>query len=232
MAHDQPTYASVPGIRVFGMMCVKPGYSVRKPSAQPPKRYQLQKPFYRPGSQTSYGQSNLGSNKDAYARPSYGSTSSSQNSHQITSSSTNFNSGSSSSNYHGSDSYQSQGNYQYLNRPESISSSSFNNNNNYRPEPVSINNFPSSGYGRNNEREGDAPIEAVTEVDNKLLINSSTQAAEETNTTLSEDTTKTEEEKSKREKRSLNENSIDPDDDVPEFPWDRVIEFEKTLVWD
>jgi hypothetical protein len=23
MSHDQPTYASVPGIRVFGMMCVR-----------------------------------------------------------------------------------------------------------------------------------------------------------------------------------------------------------------
>lgn len=37
MAHDQPTYASVPGIRVFGMMCVKPGNSVRKPTASPLK---------------------------------------------------------------------------------------------------------------------------------------------------------------------------------------------------
>ncbi|KAM7358920.1 doublesex cognate 73A [Cochliomyia hominivorax] len=234
MAHDQPTYASVPGIRVFGMMCVKPGYSVRKPSAQPPKRYQLQKPFYRPSTQSSYGQSNLGNNKDAYGRPSYGSSSSSQNNHQISSSTTNFNTASS-SNYHGSDSFQSQGNYQYLNRPESISSSSFNNNNNYRPEPVSINNFPGSGYGRNNEREGDAPIEAATEVDNKLLLNTSTQAAEEgNNTTVSEETntTKAEETELKREKRSLNENTIDADDDVPEFPWDRVIEFEKTLVWD
>lgn len=41
MAHDQPTYASVPGIRVFGMMCVKPGVKVRRPS-QPPQRYQNQ----------------------------------------------------------------------------------------------------------------------------------------------------------------------------------------------
>lgn len=24
MSHDQPTYASVPGIRVYGMMCVRP----------------------------------------------------------------------------------------------------------------------------------------------------------------------------------------------------------------
>lgn len=24
MSHDQPTYASVPGIRVYGMMCVQP----------------------------------------------------------------------------------------------------------------------------------------------------------------------------------------------------------------
>lgn len=28
MSHDQPTYASVPGIRVYGMMCVKPTTSV------------------------------------------------------------------------------------------------------------------------------------------------------------------------------------------------------------
>lgn len=44
MAHDQPTYASVPGIRVFGMMCVKPsgetnnGYHIQRPV--PPKRNQ------------------------------------------------------------------------------------------------------------------------------------------------------------------------------------------------
>lgn len=37
MAHDQPTYASVPGIRVFGMMCVKPGNSIRKPTTNPLK---------------------------------------------------------------------------------------------------------------------------------------------------------------------------------------------------
>jgi len=46
MAHDQPTYASVPGIRVFGMMCVKPGVPIRRPSVQPPKRFQQTKPFY------------------------------------------------------------------------------------------------------------------------------------------------------------------------------------------
>ena len=27
MSHDQPTYASVPGIRVYGMMCVNKNYS-------------------------------------------------------------------------------------------------------------------------------------------------------------------------------------------------------------
>lgn len=256
MAHDQPTYASVPGIRVFGMMCVKPGYSVRKPSVQPPKRYQLQKPFYRPGSQTSFGQSNGnigstsannqyggGNNKNVYDRPQYGggsssaglSSSSGSTSSSSTSSSA-FNAASS-NNYHAADSYQSQGNYQYLNRPESISTSSFNNNNknnnnnnNFRPEPVSINNFPGGGYGRNNEREGEAPIEAATEVDNKLSITTSTQAADEARTTLSEETTKSEE--LKRDKRSLSENTIDLDEDSPEFPWDRVIEFEKTIVWD
>lgn len=53
MAHDQPTYASVPGIRVFGMMCVKPtsdthiGYHIQRPA--PPKRnqyYQTQSSYY------------------------------------------------------------------------------------------------------------------------------------------------------------------------------------------
>lgn len=53
MAHDQPTYASVPGIRVFGMMCVKPsgeannGYHIQRPV--PPKRNQ-----YISQSQPSY----------------------------------------------------------------------------------------------------------------------------------------------------------------------------------
>lgn len=277
MAHDQPTYASVPGIRVFGMMCVKPGYSVRKPSAQPPKRYQLQKPFYRPGSQTTYGQqsnsnvgggssnigntfghqsnSNLGASssnvggtkdtyssgsqqyggsKDTYGRPSYGGSSSSSSSSSSSNSGSlaGFNSATS-SNYHGSDSFSpAQSNYQYLNRPESIST--FNNNKNYRPEPVSINNFPGGSYGRNNEREGADNIEAVTEVDNKLLINTSTQASDEARTTVSEETTKVATEETKREKRSLSiENAVDGEsDDMPEFPWDRVIEFEKTLVWD
>lgn len=55
MAHDQPTYASVPGIRVFGMMCVKPsGFNsavYRRPLvSQPPKRnqhFQVQSPYYQ-----------------------------------------------------------------------------------------------------------------------------------------------------------------------------------------
>lgn len=244
MAHDQPTYASVPGIRVFGMMCVKPGYSVRKPSAQPPKRYQLQKPFYRPGTQTSFGQqsnSNLGGgssssqyggSKDNFGRPSYGGSSGSSSS-SSSSSLSGFNSATS-NNYHNPDSYQPQNSYQYLNRPESISSSSFNSNNNYRPEPISINNFPSASYGRNNEREGSDNIEAATEIDNKLMISTSTQSSDEARTTISEETTKSTDELMKREKRSLNENSVDAGDgdDMPEFPWDRVIEFEKTVVWD
>lgn len=53
MAHDQPTYASVPGIRVFGMMCVKPSadthneFHIQRPT--PPKRnqyYQSQQSYY------------------------------------------------------------------------------------------------------------------------------------------------------------------------------------------
>lgn len=55
MAHDQPTYASVPGIRVFGMMCVKPvSYGttfVRRPlTPSPPKRnqhFQPQSSYYQ-----------------------------------------------------------------------------------------------------------------------------------------------------------------------------------------
>lgn len=52
MAHDQPTYASVPGIRVFGMMCVKPtgevNTSLHIQRPVPPKRNQ----YFQ--SQTSY----------------------------------------------------------------------------------------------------------------------------------------------------------------------------------
>lgn len=52
MAHDQPTYASVPGIRVFGMMCVKPiglpSIGIRRPAYQPPKQYpQQQSPYFQ-----------------------------------------------------------------------------------------------------------------------------------------------------------------------------------------
>lgn len=43
MAHDQPTYASVPGIRVFGMMCVQPGVTIKRP--QPTKQHYFQKPY-------------------------------------------------------------------------------------------------------------------------------------------------------------------------------------------
>lgn len=55
MAHDQPTYASVPGIRVFGMMCVKPNsVSTRTPAHQPPKQnpYRAPTTAYQPT--TSY----------------------------------------------------------------------------------------------------------------------------------------------------------------------------------
>lgn len=53
MAHDQPTYASVPGIRVFGMMCVKPDGQSSGPIIQrpvPPKRnqyFQVQSSYYQ-----------------------------------------------------------------------------------------------------------------------------------------------------------------------------------------
>lgn len=55
MAHDQPTYASVPGIRVFGMMCVKPinygAQFIRRPlTPSPPKRnqhFQPQSSYYQ-----------------------------------------------------------------------------------------------------------------------------------------------------------------------------------------
>lgn len=35
MSHDQPTYASVPGIRVYGMMCVNPAANVTKRRGRP-----------------------------------------------------------------------------------------------------------------------------------------------------------------------------------------------------
>lgn len=31
MSHDQPAYASVPGIRVYGMMCVRDSYRISRP---------------------------------------------------------------------------------------------------------------------------------------------------------------------------------------------------------
>lgn len=59
MAHDQPTYASVPGIRVFGMMCVKPNEPAPNPNyaARPSTSPQKQSPVqYVPPSQSSYYQ--------------------------------------------------------------------------------------------------------------------------------------------------------------------------------
>ncbi|XP_017080390.1 uncharacterized protein LOC108114129 [Drosophila eugracilis] len=232
MAHDQPTYASVPGIRVFGMMCVKPGYSVRKPSNQPPKRYQLQKPFYRPSVGTT-----VGGQKDSYGRPIYGGGSSSGSS-------------AISSNYQPQDqSFQNGGSssYQYLNRPESSGSHSSAN---FRPDQFSINNFPGSNYGRNNERRGDLPpIEAISSgsgTGTEEQPSSSTPAGEEeARTTLQAEqeaepaapavpvnaeltTTAEEAPIESRARRSLPET----DDFEPEFPWDRVVEFQQSIIWD
>ncbi|XP_068148918.1 serine-rich adhesin for platelets [Drosophila tropicalis] len=234
MAHDQPTYASVPGIRVFGMMCVKPGYSVRKPSAQPPKRYQLQKPFYRPGSSSigsnQFGGSSSLSNvqKDSYGRPIYGNGNGGNPSSSLSSSS----SSAISSNYQPQDQSFSNGgssSYQYLNRPESsqIHSSSSAN---FRPDQFSINNFPGSNYGRNNERRGnEPPIEAEPQ-----SSSSTTQPSEEARTTQSEQTeselTTLQQEQSMQEE-SRSKRSLDTGDE-PEFPWDRVLEFQQTIVWD
>ncbi|XP_064543971.1 uncharacterized protein dsx-c73A [Drosophila montana] len=231
MAHDQPTYASVPGIRVFGMMCVKPGYSVRKPSVQPPKRYQLQKPFYRPGS-------TLGGQKDSYGRPVYGGGSSMGS--QVGSSAI-------SANYQPQDqTFQNGGNggsssYQYLNRPES---SHTHSSPNFRPDQFALNGgFPGSNYGRNNERRGEAPpIEAAAE-EREQLPSSSTQATgdeaeAEARTTLQADANLERSEpptaelttppEANRARRSLDT----LDDYEPEFPWDRVLEFQQTIVWD
>lgn len=36
MSHDQPTYASVPGIRVYGMMCVTKNGGAQPQSTQTP----------------------------------------------------------------------------------------------------------------------------------------------------------------------------------------------------
>ncbi|XP_034658333.1 uncharacterized protein LOC117895062 [Drosophila subobscura] len=255
MAHDQPTYASVPGIRVFGMMCVKPGYSVRKPSSQPPKRYQLQKPFYRP---SVGGSSSLGGQKDSYGRPIYGGSSSS---------SSNLGGSPISSNYQPQDqqSFQNGGpssSYQYLNRPESTHSTHSSHSSssaNFRPDQFTINNFPGSNYGRNNERRGDmAPIEAIgsgTGAGTEEQPGSSTPASEEARTTLQAQEVQQEQEQeqesepaaaaaaspvttlpepalegSTRIRRSLAETlELDPE---PEFPWDRVVEFQQSIVWD
>lgn len=68
MAHDQPTYASVPGIRVFGMMCVKPGASTPQTTplpvqTYPNKRYQEQNPiagvYVKPNGQNSHKINNI-----------------------------------------------------------------------------------------------------------------------------------------------------------------------------
>ena len=231
MAHDQPTYASVPGIRVFGMMCVKPGYSVRKQSVQPPKRYQLQKPFYRPSSIS--GQNSYISNSQYSGRPAY----------------SNGGASSSSSNYQDASfqSQQPQASYQYLNRPESshIAAAINNNNGNYRPESQAFNNFAAGGgiYGRNNERKGEQPIEAAAGAADDALTTDdvNTQPTEENllRTTIaeqqSENTAATQsDEELKREKRSIADenNAIEWDDDTPEFPWDRVLEFHDSIVWD
>lgn len=232
MAHDQPTYASVPGIRVFGMMCVKPGYSVRKPSAQPPKRYQLQKPFYRPGasSSSSNGGNIMGGQKDSYGRPIYGGLSGGQ-----------VGSSAISANYQPQDqTFQNGGSssYQYLNRPESTQHT-HSSAANFRPDQFSLNGFPGSNYGRNNERRGEAPpIEAAAEERDQMPSgSSSTQSSDEAEarTTLqaeqSEATTAeltTQPQPTSRAKRSLDA----LDDYEPEFPWDRVLEFQQSIVWD
>lgn len=248
MAHDQPKYASVPGIRVFGMMCVKPGYSVRKPSAQPPKRYQLQKPFYRPGTQSSSAYINVPQYgaKDTYGRPSSSSYAAASQA------------ASSSNNYHSENGFASQhgqaGGYQYLNRPDT--NSGINNINphqsainvgNYRPDTLtSINNFQTGIYGRNNERKGETPIEAAKDEDKS--VNTSTQQSAETAAAAAggiEETTSSgdlaaatsqqqnEELAQLRARRSVNDIAAnDWDDDTPEFPWDRVMEFQQTIVWD
>lgn len=60
MSHDQPSYANLPGIRVFGMKCVngdyapqrkKPSLSQRYPGQQPPPR-----PIHKYGDSGNYGQ--------------------------------------------------------------------------------------------------------------------------------------------------------------------------------
>ncbi|XP_033149312.1 uncharacterized protein LOC108598106 [Drosophila busckii] len=223
MAHDQPTYASVPGIRVFGMMCVKPGYSVRKPSAQPPKRYQLQKPFYRPSNGGGVS-SSLGGQKDTYGRPIYGGSSGSS---------------AISSNYQAQDqSFQSGSSYQYLNRPENTHTHSTPN---FRPDQFTLSGFPGSNYGRNNERRGEAPpIEAAAE--EREAPSSSTQSSElesEARTTLQVDTSSNDErsetpasDSNAQAETSRARRSLYADEFEPEFPWDRVLEFEQTIDWD
>lgn len=128
MAHDQPTYASVPGIRVFGMMCVKPGMTKRKPPPnQAPKRDQF------------YQQQQLQSQQHPYGN---------QHEQTYTSPSSLYNQG-----YHQQNQYQS--NYQYLHRTPDISSRPFLSSTlrpQYHNDQVTLNQYDDV-YGRTKDVE-------------------------------------------------------------------------------
>lgn len=181
MAHDQPTYASVPGIRVFGMMCVKPGGGVstkRKPP-QAPKRdpynngattYQTKYPSQYQPQQQHYKQPEV----NAYQQ-------SQQNYHQ----------------------QQYQSNYQYLHRtPVDRPLSTSTPRNMYQPmyqqPPASIHTYNSNDndqyddvYGRHGaEVDGDTEeSSAVATGDPKVTPPASTATASEETTATQDQTT-------------------------------------------
>lgn len=189
MAHDQPTYASVPGIRVFGMMCVKPGVgiSTKRKTPQAPKRdqynnngattYQTKYPSqYQPQQQQQQQQHYKQPEVNAYQQ-------SQQNYHQ----------------------QQYQSNYQYLHRtPVDRPLSTSTPRNMYQPmyqqPPASIHTYNNNDndndqyddvYGRHGaEVEGDTEETGATATgDPKVTPPAPMATASEDNTATQQDPT-------------------------------------------
>lgn len=188
MAHDQPTYASVPGIRVFGMMCVKPGVSVanKRKTPQAPKRDQYNNNNNNNGAttyQTKYpSQYQAPQQQQHYKQPELNAYQQSQQ------------------NYH---QQQYQSNYQYLHRtPVDRPLSTSTPRNMYQPmyqqPPASIHTYNSNDndqyddvYGRHGaEVDGDTDDTAATATgDPKVTPPAPTATASEENTATQEQTT-------------------------------------------
>lgn len=191
MAHDQPTYASVPGIRVFGMMCVKPGTGVsstKRKTPQAPKRdalnpyanaaqtYQTKYPsqYQAPQQQQHYKQPELNAYQQPQQQPQ-------QNYHQ----------------------QQYQSNYQYLHRtPIDRPLSTSTPRNMYQPmyqqPPASIHTYNTNDndqyddvYGRHGaEVDGDSEDTSATAAgDPKVTPPAPTATASEEYTATQDPTT-------------------------------------------